>query len=419
MSAETLAQAKKLLSQQAVREAEKLLVQITAQPTNAQTAEAFGLLGAISFQVNEFLKAADYFQRVTELQPEAHRLFFDQAYAAERGGDTPRALVAYREACKLAPAQGRYYLYFGCALHAAGRQNDALMVWSAGSDVDPMVRQAQFHPKADADLRARSALADRNLTQHLSELHRQSVPDNLPRVANAVWIQTHDVPFKFKQERQQPTMFYLPDLPAHAIVERTKLDWAATLEAATDAIRAEYLASASPDLGAPYIPAAKMQGAQWDKLRGSSDWQAIHLFKEGIKQPEAAGFPATLEALETVPTVKLGGTPLEVFFSVLAPNTDIPPHYGLANSRLTVHLPLIVPDACSLRVGDHTHAWAEGEVLAFDDSFEHEARNGSDQPRVVLIFEAWMPELSGEERAAIENSFAARDAWYKARQLPL
>ncbi len=419
MSAETLAQAKKLLSQQAVREAEKLLVQITAHPTNAQTAEAFGLLGAISFQANEFLKAADYFQRVTELQPEAHRLFFDQAYAAEMGGDTPRALAGYREACKLAPAQGRYYLYFGCALDAAGRHNDALMVWSAGSDVDPMVRQAQFHPKADADLKQRSALADRNLTKHLSQLHRQSVPDNLSRVAEAVWVQTHDVPFAYKQERQQPTMFYMPDLPAHAIVERQMLEWAAALEAATDAIRAEYLTSASPDLGAPYIPAAKMQGAQWDKLRGSSDWQAIHLYKDGIKQPEAAGFPATLKALETVPTVMLDGAPLEVFFSVLSANTHIPPHFGLANSRLTVHLPLIVPDACNLRVGGQTHDWQIGEVLAFDDSFEHEAHNRSDQPRVVLIFEAWMPELSREERTAIEKSFAARDAWYKARQLPL
>ena len=41
--------------------------------------------------------------------------------------------------------------------------------------------------------------------------------------------------------------------------------------------------------------------------------------------------------------------------------------------------------------------WEEGKVLVFDDSFEHEAWNDSEAPRVVLIFDIWHPDLSKGE----------------------
>jgi len=64
-----------------------------------------------------------------------------------------------------------------------------------------------------------------------------------------------------------------------------------------------------------------------------------------------------------------------------------------------VHLPLVVPDKslCRIRVGDETRNWEEGKVLVFDDSFEHEAWNDAELPRVVLIFDVWHPELSTPE----------------------
>ncbi|MEX2129932.1 MAG: aspartyl/asparaginyl beta-hydroxylase domain-containing protein [Pseudohongiellaceae bacterium] len=40
-------------------------------------------------------------------------------------------------------------------------------------------------------------------------------------------------------------------------------------------------------------------------------------------------------------------------------------------------------------------------MLIFDDTIEHEAWNRSDQTRVVLIFEVWRPELTGEERKLV------------------
>jgi aspartate beta-hydroxylase len=88
-------------------------------------------------------------------------------------------------------------------------------------------------------------------------------------------------------------------------------------------------------------------------------------------------------------------------FSVLKPHTRIQAHFGSVNGRLIVHLPLIVPPDCgALRVAGEERGWTEGRCLVFDDSFEHEAWNDSDQTRIVLIFDTWNPDLSHAERHA-------------------
>ena len=94
-------------------------------------------------------------------------------------------------------------------------------------------------------------------------------------------------------------------------------------------------------------------------------------------------------------------------YSILEPHTHIPPHNGMLNTRLICHLPLIVPDNCRLRVGNHTRAVEEGKVLIFDDSIEHEAWNDSDEVRVILLFEIWRPELSADEVKALTALYDA------------
>jgi aspartyl/asparaginyl beta-hydroxylase (cupin superfamily) len=93
-------------------------------------------------------------------------------------------------------------------------------------------------------------------------------------------------------------------------------------------------------------------------------------------------------------------------FSLLAPQTTIPPHVGVNNTRLVCHLPLIVPDGCWFRVGAETRQWRRGEAFLFDDTIEHEAANPSDQLRVVFIFDVWSPSLSSTERDAIRRVIA-------------
>ncbi len=81
-------------------------------------------------------------------------------------------------------------------------------------------------------------------------------------------------------------------------------------------------------------------------------------------------------------------------FSYLKPNTHILPHKGYSKMVLRCHLPLIIPneELCAIRVGDEVRHWKEGELLIFDDSFEHEAWNKTDEKRVVLMFDIPNPK---------------------------
>ncbi|MEO7339196.1 MAG: aspartyl/asparaginyl beta-hydroxylase domain-containing protein, partial [Caldimonas sp.] len=50
--------------------------------------------------------------------------------------------------------------------------------------------------------------------------------------------------------------------------------------------------------------------------------------------------------------------------------------------------------------GGGIHAWTEGELVMFDDTFLHEAWNRSAQTRVVLLMDCWNPHLTAVERLA-------------------
>jgi aspartyl/asparaginyl beta-hydroxylase (cupin superfamily) len=137
-------------------------------------------------------------------------------------------------------------------------------------------------------------------------------------------------------------------------------------------------------------------------LNRSSDWTAIHLLKNGSRiEANALHCPETLALLAQLPQPQIQGASPNAMFSLLRPHTHIPPHVGIANTRLVCHLPLIVPEGCWFRVGAETRPWKRGEAFLFDDSIEHEAMNPTDQLRVVFIFDVWHPDLSKAEREAV------------------
>ena len=343
---------------------------------------------------------------------------FDHAQALRGVGRLAEALDVLLPTLRAPRPNGRWFLVAGDMLAEAGRADEALQVWSVGEGIDPAVRVAWANPDADSATRAASRRADQAIRAHFSALHRQAAAAS-PRIAEAIWPQTHDGPLPRTDRGSRPGIFLVPGLPDESVFGG--LDWMADLADAAPAIRAEWLANAGGARRAPYVTEG-VSGEAWSHLRGQDAWSSVHVFQGG--QPvQAEAFPETVKALEAVPVVRLNGNPIEAFFSVLAPGTAIPPHHGLSNTRLTVHLPLIVPGdgtaaACAIRVGGHVHPWTEGEVFAFDDSHEHEAWNRTDEARVVLIFEAWRPELTDVERAAVEASFSARQAWLDARTLP-
>lgn len=198
---------------------------------------------------------------------------------------------------------------------------------------------------------------------------------------------------------------HVPRLPAIPFFDRELFPWASTLEAKTAEIRAEIesLISTKAPGFAPYIgyqPGEPVN--QWQELNHSDRWSAYHLWRSGQEVTEnLSRCPATRAALSAVGLADIAGLCPNAMFSALAPHTRIPPHQGETNARIIIHLPLIVPERCRYRVGFDECEWEVGKILAFDDTLEHEARNDSDQLRVVLIFDVWNPLLSPAEQEIV------------------
>jgi aspartyl/asparaginyl beta-hydroxylase (cupin superfamily) len=210
---------------------------------------------------------------------------------------------------------------------------------------------------------------------------------------------------------QSPTAFYFPELPQRHFYERSEFAWAAAVEDATDAIRAELEAVLADDAQTfqPYVASeGSRPPREYGALLDNRDWSAFYLIKAGRTQDDAARrCPRTFAALDAAPLCRADGRTPSVLFSQLRPKTRIPPHTGYTNARLICHLPLIVPEGCALRVGSETRSWNPGELLIFDDSMEHEAWNDSGERRVVLLFDVWRPELSDAERELVAAVLAA------------
>lgn len=221
--------------------------------------------------------------------------------------------------------------------------------------------------------------------------------------------------------RQQPTAFEFPGLPAIEFYERSEFAWLSTLEAATPVFQRELAKVMAHDEGfEPYV--AYPDGApldQWQDLNRSRRWTAFHFYHYGRRYPANCGrCPETVALLAQLPQPQVAGRMPAAMFSVLRANTRIPPHTGVANVRLVVHLPLVVPPGCGFRVGNETREWKVGEAWVFDDTIEHEAWNDSDEDRVVLIFDIWNPRLSASERSMIAEVMSAMDRFNEVSLSP-
>jgi aspartate beta-hydroxylase len=216
--------------------------------------------------------------------------------------------------------------------------------------------------------------------------------------------------------RPQPSFMYFPRLPAIEFHQRSEFPWLDSIEAATADIRAELVSvlQEGSSVLEPYIDIPSgMPLDQWRELNQSRRWGVYYLWQAGIAIPEhIARFPRTVKALESWPRCEMAGSSPTAVFSILDAKTRIPAHTGVANTRLTVHLPLIVPPGCGFRVGAERREWHPGKAFVFDDTFEHEAWNDSDVARAVLILDIWSPHLSIAERELVTRLSADVGEFY-------
>lgn len=125
------------------------------------------------------------------------------------------------------------------------------------------------------------------------------------------------------------------------------------------------------------------------ELTQDDGWKTFFFYAYGVEaEGNCRRCPETVKVLNKIPGMKTA------FFSILVPGKRLPPHRGPYKGVLRLHLALLVPEpreASGIRVADETRHWEEGKVMVFDDTFDHEAWNGTDGTRVVLFVDLVRP----------------------------
>ena len=359
-------------------------------------------------------EAYDHLKRAVANDQGQPALLFNLAMAARAAGHRVEAITALQDALVVDPYFVQAIFQLAIIYEDAGDTRSAAQVYRNFIDTAPpeILDAPQF---AEPLARARAAIAADNAaleTRIMGQASAASV--RATEAANALLG-------KGKIYVAEPTFLTVPRLPAIPFFDRALTPWIDALEAAALAIAAEaaaLMAGAGQDAFTPYV--ANPSGTplnQWKALDHQRAWGAFFLWKHGVRNDaNCALCPATAAALEAMPLVSLDGRAPNAFFSWLDPKTKIPPHTGVTNARVTVHLPLIVPPHCGFRVGAETRAWEAGKAWVFDDTIEHEAWNDSDAPRLILIFDIWHPMLDEGERSFFTHLLGAYDAHYGQRQ---
>ncbi|MEO7294111.1 MAG: aspartyl/asparaginyl beta-hydroxylase domain-containing protein [Ginsengibacter sp.] len=124
-------------------------------------------------------------------------------------------------------------------------------------------------------------------------------------------------------------------------------------------------------------------------LNRDNNWKTFFLFGFGHKATMNCQLcPVTTAIIEQIPGMKTA------FFSVLSPRKHIPAHKGIFKGIIRSHLGLIIPGNpgdCLMRIEKEHINWQEGKAVIFDDTYEHEVWNNTDEIRVVLLVDVKRP----------------------------
>lgn len=381
----------------------------TASPADLQAAWA---QGTQALREGRHADAVRHFQPITASGQATAPVWVAVAIAEKGRGDAKAALAALDRARALDPRDIRALMMTADHYRDAGDARAASSYYSAVVGV--AVEAGTVEKALEAEVGRAQHMREQYAAQYETQLRGALAGKGLDRpearrAAKAVDLLTG----KAELYLQQPKNFYFPELPNIEWAPREDFPWLDRLEAATDEIRDELKRVLEEDNAfAPYIEAEPDRPFFDDHgMLGNPNWSAFYLWKAGAPVPEnAARFPRTMAALADAPLCKIPGRTPSILFSLLTPGAHIPPHHGFMNGRYIVHLPLIVPEGCAMRVGSETRPWVEGKACVFDDSIEHEAWNRNlERLRVVLIFDVWRPELSELEQDLIAATLQAVD----------
>ena len=399
-------------------ESDQLLAQLARQAPNHPA--VLNELGVRMLARGAPEQAQAMFARATTADPKHPTLWANLASSLKQLGRRPEEIDALEKALALEPRHVSALLQKGAYLEETGDPRNAARTYRnvldcvpPGAEAPPNIKDALAHAKStvDADLAA-LALALEEPLARIRERHGGARQHRVDQCLETLMGRR-------RTYHSQPTWMYFPELPAIEFFDRSYFPWADALDAASAEIRSELLRVLVADREGlqPYIDFPEgLPIDQFRELNRSRRWSAYFLWNQS--DPVAghiARCPATARTLEAIPRCHVKRRAPTAFFSILDPNTRIPAHTGITNTRLTVHLPLIVPPQCGFRVGATTREWVPGQAWVFDDTIEHEAWNLSDTPRAILIFDIWNPLLSAAERDMIQTATEIYGKYYSLR----
>lgn len=408
-------EARWLLRSGRVLEAEQAYIRVlTESPFDLQ---ALNIVALASIRLGQFHRARDLLNRAVSVSPSHAASHHHLGRAAELMGDLVSARASYERATRLNADLPAARLHLAALLERLGEHHAALVQYSRvmtdmqqqgrwlDSATTPPALVSEVAHAAQVVRNGRRALYFGLLEPLVAEFGRSG----LARVEKMLRIYLHEELPVYPDSRQRPTFLYFPDLPVTPYFDRHVFPWIEEFESQASAIQAELQlvlranAGSEEVFGSPELAAQNLRSA-----RGAPHWTGHYFWRHGERrEANCAACPATSHALDQLPLSHVAGHGPEVLFSVFTPGTHLLAHRGVTNTRVVAHLPLVVPPDCALRVGGEDHVWERDRVIVFDDTYEHEAWNRSDEVRVVLIFDLWNPHLTELERAAVGRIIVA------------
>jgi aspartyl/asparaginyl beta-hydroxylase (cupin superfamily) len=139
-----------------------------------------------------------------------------------------------------------------------------------------------------------------------------------------------------------------------------------------------------------------------ENIGRTGSWQVCMFYEQGRRNDLVCEqCPKTAAILDVDSSIRR--TAGLIYLSKMAQHTHIAAHQAGSNVRIRCHLALQIPRGdCAIRVGDQVHRWEEGKCIVFDDTFEHEVWNRTDEERLILLVDLWHPDLTELERDALD-----------------
>jgi ornithine lipid ester-linked acyl 2-hydroxylase len=165
-----------------------------------------------------------------------------------------------------------------------------------------------------------------------------------------------------------------------------RFPWVGRLEANAGVIREEVERLLEDHAALP-----NFQDISKDQIEITDDdrWKTFFLYGYGFEAKLGVEMcPRTAALVREIPGMTTA------MISILSPRKHILDHRGPYKGVLRYHLGLVVPEdaeACRIRVGEDVRHWQEGRSMVFDDTFNHEVWNDTDETRVVLFVDVLRP----------------------------